>query len=1275
MDQRLHRRLRIVARRLQAIYIAVGWCGVLGLSSLVGWLLLQGRRQGWVAHSAVWWWLGTTAVLILLAAWLVGRRYANARRVVHRLERQFPDLNQTLLTATELQARPDGSLGYLQRHVIAEAIRHDVIHRWKSMVSGWKVLLSWLLNVPAVLLVAWILVDWHRLPAEPSTSANIPMRGNRLSPPTIDPGDTQVERGSNVIVTAHFSDRLPSEVWLRYTSLSADGQPIRDRIRMRQSLDDPVFAAYLEEVEAPVTYDVEYDRQETRRFRIDVFEYPALVRADAVLEFPSYTHQEPKTVVDTRRITVAEGTKVTWQLHLNKPVAQAELVPIGTNGDHGTEGDHGMPPLRQDAADPQKWSTTFTAATDVQWKLRLVDAQGRENPAETILSMRVLPNRSAAVRLTSGGDAVVSPLQEFSITAQATDDFAITAAGIGYQLAGESALEIDVPVEGAPVRELALHHVLPLEQLAAQPGQLISYYVWVEDLDSTGQPRRDVSDIFFLEVRPFDEIYRQGQQPSADQQSSSQNQQGQQGNEQTEELLELQKQIVAATWNVLRQARTTLSAPMHRDVQQILTSQTEAMTLLEEKAAEATPEIEALIKRARHSMQAAVTSLEDAIANSEKASLTAALGHEQAAYQALLQMQSREHEVVRSQQRNAQSRSQRAQARQQQIDQLQLDNQENRYENQRLAQDQQEREQAELRQILSRLRELAARQEDLNERLRELEAALQMAQNEDERQQLAEQLERLRQQQQEMLRDSDELQERMETSSSESIQQAREAMEQTRQNLQRSSQALAQGDTSDALAAGTRAEEQLERLQDEVRQQAATQFADRMESLRQQAAELEQRQRDIVEKLEASNTQNPTGLRGPDQYREATEMLEQQQSTLNHLLQQIQETVLQAEEAEPLLAERLYETYQQAEQQRAGERLEVSRQLLERNLQEQGRELARESIVDLERLRQGVEQAAEAVLGSEVESLRMALNQLEQASEQLDRALDEASEEAGGERSNDGRTRPPEDAAEPAAESPPASPGPATQPSDQRTSSATSSSGNENNAQQRLGPQAEDQRPASQTASSDQRQSAAQRPAEQTGASESPNAQEEQPSSRNQPSAAEGGNVGRQSGEGPTSGPENRRGRPSESQPQPGIRPSSPQPTRPTDGRTTGGGTWTTGGGNPITGDSFQEWSDRLRDVEELVVDPELRWEATQVRQTARELRRQYRKHARAPQWSEVEELVARPLRDLKRKVADELIRRAAERTEIVPIDRDPVPPEFSRSVQEYYENLGSGRQ
>ncbi|MDE0867032.1 MAG: hypothetical protein OSA98_24910 [Rubripirellula sp.] len=113
---------------------------------------------------------------------------------------------------------------------------------------------------------------------------------------------------------------------------------------------------------------------------------------------------------------------------------------------------------------------------------------------------------------------------------------------------------------------------------------------------------------------------------------------------------------------------------------------------------------------------------------------------------------------------------------------------------------------------------------------------------------------------------------------------------------------------------------------------------------------------------------------------------------------------------------------------------------------------------------------------------------------------------------------------------------------------------------------------------------------------------------------------------------------------------------------------------DPLTGDGFIEWSDRLRDVEEMVDSPELRSEAARIRDRAREVRLEFRRNSKEPQWNLVEKMIATPLRELKRNVSDELLRRSADKSAPVPIDRDPVPVEFTDAVQKYYESLGSGR-
>ena len=111
---------------------------------------------------------------------------------------------------------------------------------------------------------------------------------------------------------------------------------------------------------------------------------------------------------------------------------------------------------------------------------------------------------------------------------------------------------------------------------------------------------------------------------------------------------------------------------------------------------------------------------------------------------------------------------------------------------------------------------------------------------------------------------------------------------------------------------------------------------------------------------------------------------------------------------------------------------------------------------------------------------------------------------------------------------------------------------------------------------------------------------------------------------------------------------------------------------SPITGEGFREWSDRLRDVEEMVDDPELRADAARIRDRARSIRADVRRHSALPNWELVRVQVAEPLSELRDRVAEELIRRTSKQA-IVPLDRDPVPPKYTEKTRLYYERLGSG--
>ena len=110
-----------------------------------------------------------------------------------------------------------------------------------------------------------------------------------------------------------------------------------------------------------------------------------------------------------------------------------------------------------------------------------------------------------------------------------------------------------------------------------------------------------------------------------------------------------------------------------------------------------------------------------------------------------------------------------------------------------------------------------------------------------------------------------------------------------------------------------------------------------------------------------------------------------------------------------------------------------------------------------------------------------------------------------------------------------------------------------------------------------------------------------------------------------------------------------------------------------MTGNEFTEWSDQLRDIEEMLDDPELRNRVAQVRDRARAMRAEFKRHGEQPQWDLVKSQLLSEMQLLQQRISQELAKLDSDRA-MVPIDRDPVPEEFDTLVQKYYELLGRER-
>src|SRR2546428_8196711 len=104
--------------------------------------------------------------------------------------------------------------------------------------------------------------------------------------------------------------------------------------------------------------------------------------------------------------------------------------------------------------------------------------------------------------------------------------------------------------QSVPAKEKRpFQRLLRLEDLGLEADQLLSWFVWADDIGPDGQVRRTTGDMYFAEVRPFEEIFREGEGMDG---QSEQQQVAQQGNR-TAKLAELQKQIINATWKLQRE--------------------------------------------------------------------------------------------------------------------------------------------------------------------------------------------------------------------------------------------------------------------------------------------------------------------------------------------------------------------------------------------------------------------------------------------------------------------------------------------------------------------------------------------------------------------------------------------------------------------------------------------------------------------------------------------------------------------------------------------------
>jgi hypothetical protein len=508
----LRRRLRQYVW-LEGCGAAVAWMGAAFWATLcIDWLFepTAALRMAMLAVVALVW--------VAVVVQRIGRRAfvrisdSNAATV---LERRFPQLNDSLLTAVMLTAHPTDP-AEVHRELLARTCREAAAHMaeldvrkvfnprpvWRNCGAAGLLALS-------VAAFAILLPDafgtWTRRVL--GFSEELWPRSTRLEVEGFAGGVQKVARGADVEVVVRADANMPvvpQVVEVRYrTTGGGRGRAAMDRRGVARGPQDHFqeYAYTFRSVLADLRFDVVGGDDRVRDRRIQVVDSPTISQMTLDCELPAYIGRKEPALPVSGVMQVPAGSRAT----VHAAAANKDLVQVQVNG---IIDDRPTPPKvlkgRDLTADRRGFSYALgPLLKDTTLLFTLTDTDGIRGRDPVRVSLVPLSDRppQVAVQLDGIGTAV-TPQARIPAAGRITDDYGLGRVWFEY------AVDQQKPGERA-IRQFADHPsdfqlagaALEIRDLALRPGQKLTVSLKAADLCDLGQgPNVSGSERWLLDV-------------------------------------------------------------------------------------------------------------------------------------------------------------------------------------------------------------------------------------------------------------------------------------------------------------------------------------------------------------------------------------------------------------------------------------------------------------------------------------------------------------------------------------------------------------------------------------------------------------------------------------------------------------------------------------------------------------------------------------------------------------------------------------------------------
>lgn len=444
----------------------------------------------------------------------------NRKRAAREIEKRVPHLQQRLLTLTE-QPPEQNPFADLVAEQTLDALPRNGADSFGRMGAIAALAASAVISIGVLL---WLILAAPGYLGYGASAlwAGTPREMDALYAIHVQPGNESIRRKSEEWIHARLKGFSSDQVslFVRY-----QGSSKWEQTRMQPETKGPGYQFLIASVGDTLDYYVAAGKMRSHEYKLSVIDLPGVKRIRVQYRYPSWLGLHDSVEDPGGDLRAVQGTQAQVSIETDRKLESGALVL----------NDKSRLPLQPAQGN---WLTTnVPLQKDGSYHVAAM-LKGQPVRISEDYFIEARKDEPPSVKVVHPGrDPRVSSIEELAIRVRGIDDFGLKNMDLHYSVNGGPEKSVSLLKSPGP-KESEGKSVLALENDNLSPGDLISFYASASDARQSSK-----SDIYFAEVQPFERNYTQSQQMGGGGGANGDTQQ---------QISQRQKEIVAATWNEIR---------------------------------------------------------------------------------------------------------------------------------------------------------------------------------------------------------------------------------------------------------------------------------------------------------------------------------------------------------------------------------------------------------------------------------------------------------------------------------------------------------------------------------------------------------------------------------------------------------------------------------------------------------------------------------------------------------------------------------------------------